>query len=272
MSVTTQRLWQAKLRLSPSELLVLARLSCFASEDGSNIYPSMARVADEINLSLRSVRRIVAGLEAAGYLSVVTPSKGGRGRTTCYRLNLPGGEPVETVSNVTPFPAGKTVSDTALFGLINSGTSITVSDKTVSPMVINSVTGDTRIKREPEKKVREDKSSLFRADFDEWYAAYPRKRDPGDALKAYIRARESGVSRETLLVAVHGYAAERSGHDPKFTKHPATWLNKRSWQNEKELPHVEQRDNLPAQPKFKNGALAALHRLSGSGMFGPDNA
>jgi uncharacterized protein YdaU (DUF1376 family) len=74
-------------------------------------------------------------------------------------------------------------------------------------------------------------------DFAEWYQQYPKKRDPQDAAKAYAAARKTGASREELLNAAMRYAAECDANrtDPKFIKHPATWLNKGSWHNEPDL-------------------------------------
>lgn len=366
------KLWKARLPLGPSELLVLVRLADFAHEDGSCIYPSMARVAADLNLQLRSVRRIVARLEKMGYLIVVKPSAGGRGQTTHYRLVLP--EPAvlepptsDAGTNVSRFPTGKTVTATSLY-LSNGDRGVTVSvsptvtvaslypkansdrgvtvtnttiDKTVTVAGRNSDPAVTQPLKQPLKKRKSERAcSLLpdadalpvlerieqttversvpchqppppdaqasglltsphaategasvepvlaghgseperkrrdkelKADFDEWYAAYPRKCDPGAALTAYVRARRNGVSRETLLNAAHGYAAERSGEDTKFTKYPATWLNKCSWQNQKDVPHDQHRNNISAKPKFKNGALAALYHLAGAGVFGPDS-
>jgi hypothetical protein len=41
---------------------------------------------------------------------------------------------------------------------------------------------------------------------------------------------------EELLAGAMRYAAERVGQDPKFTKNPATWLNKGSYADEPAQP------------------------------------
>jgi hypothetical protein len=38
-------------------------------------------------------------------------------------------------------------------------------------------------------------------------------------------ARKRGVSNEAMLAGAKRYAGKRAGQDPKYTKHPATWLN-----------------------------------------------
>jgi hypothetical protein len=66
-------------------------------------------------------------------------------------------------------------------------------------------------------------------DFDEWYAVYPKHKAKGEAERAYSRARSKGATAEVLIAGARRYAVERAGQDPKYTKHPATWLNAKCW-------------------------------------------
>jgi len=65
------------------------------------------------------------------------------------------------------------------------------------------------------------------ATFNEFWDAYPKKADKIAAKKAYAKAIKSGATPESLAAAAARYA--RSIEDPKFTKHPATWLNAGSY-------------------------------------------
>lgn len=67
--------------------------------------------------------------------------------------------------------------------------------------------------------------------FAEWYAVFPKHVARADAARAYSAALKK-ASREGLLAAAHRYAAEQKGQDPRYTKHPATWLNKGCWLDE----------------------------------------
>lgn len=75
--------------------------------------------------------------------------------------------------------------------------------------------------------------ALLNADFDEWWTVYPRKEAKEDARAAYLKARR-GIDASTLWQAAKAYAA-KPGREPKFTKLPATWLNKGCWADEKEI-------------------------------------
>jgi hypothetical protein len=71
------------------------------------------------------------------------------------------------------------------------------------------------------------------ATFAEWWAQYPRKDAKLAAKKAYVaivagkhRDPEARATPQQLLAAVKAY---KFPSDPRFIKHPATWLNDGSW-------------------------------------------
>lgn len=67
-------------------------------------------------------------------------------------------------------------------------------------------------------------------DFDTWWNEYPRKVSKGQARKAYSRAIKL-VDAKVLLEGVKRYKSEREHEDPRYTKHPATWLNGECWED-----------------------------------------
>ena len=70
------------------------------------------------------------------------------------------------------------------------------------------------------------------ADFEAWWAVYPRKVEKVAARKAFERAWalvDPPDKLATLIAAATAYA-ERT--DPAFIKHPTTWLNKGCWSDE----------------------------------------
>jgi hypothetical protein len=68
--------------------------------------------------------------------------------------------------------------------------------------------------------------------FVEFYAAYPLRKARGDAERAWAKATREGADPQALIEAATLYAKQRAGQDPKFTKHPATWLNQKCWLDE----------------------------------------
>lgn len=65
--------------------------------------------------------------------------------------------------------------------------------------------------------------------FEAFWSAYPRKVAKGAAKKAYRHAL-TRASHEEILAGAKRYAASKP--DPKFTKHPASWLNADCWLDE----------------------------------------
>lgn len=87
-------------------------------------------------------------------------------------------------------------------------------------------------------------STAVERDFDEWYAAYPRKRGRGQAIKAYRSARKK-VSRDTLMDCMIEQIPTLIKEGVNFAPYPATWLNGERWADEPD--HQPQQDSgLPS--------------------------
>jgi hypothetical protein len=75
--------------LTPSQKLVLLALARYGSDTGDSIYPAVATLATNSNLSPSQVQKILRRLEKIGYVEVVQRSAGGNFyATTLRRLNL----------------------------------------------------------------------------------------------------------------------------------------------------------------------------------------
>ncbi|WP_432034208.1 hypothetical protein [Streptomyces antibioticus] len=72
--------------------------------------------------------------------------------------------------------------------------------------------------------------------FADFWKAYPRRAEKRDAVRAWNRALGDGVPPERIVQAARDYARERHGEPARFTKHPATWLNKGCYDDESAPP------------------------------------
>jgi hypothetical protein len=69
--------------------------------------------------------------------------------------------------------------------------------------------------------------------FEWWWLAYPRRVSKGQARRAYERVLKSQLATaDELQRGAEHYARQRAGQDPRYTKHPATWLNAECWKDE----------------------------------------
>jgi len=91
--------------------------------------------------------------------------------------------------------------------------------------------------------------------FAEFYAQFPKKVERRAAQVAYAKAIKRGVDPAIILRGAMRYAAERAGQDPKYTKHPATWLNKGCWDDEP--------SPRSGQPQNRNAGVARLLQIAG---------
>jgi hypothetical protein len=92
----------------------------------------------------------------------------------------------------------------------------------------------SREERKGKEQGKEGKGTRARATssdplFDEFWQAYPRKTDKGNARKAWDKAVKKTSGRSIILAAA-AYAATKP--EPKFTAHPSTWLNGERWDDQ----------------------------------------
>jgi hypothetical protein len=104
---------------------------------------------------------------------------------------------------------------------------------------------------EEEKRERRDRQAR---DFKIFYDAYPKKKAPADAEKAFAKV---DVSIEIVL---HAIAEQRKSDDwqkegGRYIPYPATWLNQRQWENSLEVAALT---TVPAHPS----ASAALAKIA----------
>ena len=80
----------------------------------------------------------------------------------------------------------------------------------------------------------------FDTEFDTFWQEYPKKVGKGAAKKAFEKARQGGVTLESLVTAVRRQkcGSQWSKDDGQYIPHPATWLNQERWEDEVYSPGV----------------------------------
>ena len=110
----------------------------------------------------------------------------------------------------------------ALKPLVDNGFIVDASNvlATCKPAAIPETEGETEEEREAETEIR--------AAFEHFWKAYPRRKGRGHALRAWLAACKRAAPAEILA----GLSQYRWPDDPKYIKHPATWLNAQCWLDE----------------------------------------
>lgn len=108
--------------------------------------------------------------------------------------------------------------------------------------------GPTRQTANSRQQTADDASAPRFADF---WAAYPKKASKGAAEKAWTRATKK-ADPGSLIAAASAYALSVTDSDPRFTKHPATWLNQECWLDDMalDLPTPTRQETPP--PDYAN--------------------
>lgn len=109
---------------------------------------------------------------------------------------------------------------------------------------------------------------------EQFWSAYPRKVEKKAALDALDRVhRAATIPWKKFIAAVRSYAARST--DPKYTKHPTTWLNRGCWDDE---PGLKTNGNGAGKPVEETREIwesrARLYRQTGNWKYewGPDPA
>jgi hypothetical protein len=253
--------------LSCTAKIVGSRIAMHHNIETGRCDPSIGMLVSGTGMSESTVRRAIRELEEAGWAHVDRT----RGRhSNSFELQTP------TLSDMEGF---NPVNDDSVEGanpvtIDGVEDTPTLSQVTPEPCHMwhpNPVTVDTQ-KRESNSEEKSEEIDSIRLDlgdedsgrrpkgkdgdeisesFERFYQQYPRKAAKALASKAYRAVITKNLATpQELLAGAMRYAAERSGHDPKYTKHPTTWLNGGCWADEPVKPIAETIavDGMPVRP------------------------
>lgn len=215
--------WVADALLgNPGALALFLRLALMADRTTGEAWPSRAFLANALGCSVDTVDRHKRDLETIGALTV-TQRTGADGALTSnvYTVHLSPG----VAAPMRP----------------PSRTHAATPSRTGAALISNHFEQDPPIapqggRRRPPRQPLADTER--RADFDTWYAAYPKKVGRLDAQQAWRKALTDLPHVDALLTAVNTLTARlqaehRMAADwSRYMPYPATWLNGRRWEDE----------------------------------------
>jgi len=217
--------------LKPAAKIVLYWLADHHNSETGACFPSLKKLADECEMNKATVVRHLADLEARGLIARQHRHReNGSQTSTEYVLNMhepPVAKHDSPCRKMQQPPVAKCTPHNLVN--INHGNEPT-------PLPPKGGNG-----------------------FEDFYAVFPRKKDPQKARAAYARAIKK-VSPDVILSAARQYAREREGKDHQYTKHPTSWLNAGSWENQ---PDPSQQDfhNLVSQALGENHGLQPARQI-----------
>jgi hypothetical protein len=207
--------WVLDAGLSDRGIRIYALIARYADNDTLQAFPSRETLADRALCSVKSVDRAISELVAAGALR-----KAHRKNGDSYQSNL------YTVRRI-PDNLATRVSPPRDTGDARVGTPVTPPRDTGVPLTITTELDPENI--EPVNDIN--------AQFNDFWAVYPRKKGKGQARKAFEKA-IAKTDLETILAGVAAYVDNVDMSDPQFIAHPSTWLNGERWEDEYEETRV----------------------------------
>lgn len=258
-------------RLHSTAIRVAVVIASHLNRKTGEAFPSIKTIAAKSATPERSVERAIAELCKAGYLD---RRRGGFSQPNRYAI--PESSPHHGIIEEADIPAtdGGTDSDSSAIGGGNDNISTATDGGSFPPLVAAQSRHGWRTNplREPIEKEPIELESISPprrgreptqpdAGFEAFYVAYPRKASKGTARKAWVKAVKQ-TDPAVIIAGAQRYAQERRGEDPRFTKHPATWLNAEAWQDEPSASTGGTiRPQLAAHGSAKDRTAAALRHM-----------
>lgn len=218
--------------------LLAVRLADFADDDGRGIYPGVKRLANETELSERTIQRILADFVQEGILVVVKEATGRPGIANAYDFDLAklfAYKPAHTGDSVSPVETAERGDNPAERGDTDDregchGDTRTVIEPPIEPSSLRVGARERSEDRQEQKKSE--------VEFTKWFAAWDKgdisfARNAWNALSADERA-ECVLRAPDVLMQVK--KADRAA--------AAVFLKNRGWKDIPELPPESERTLL----------------------------
>jgi hypothetical protein len=264
---------RADAELTPLAFMLAYVLANLVNDRKGYAWPSVARLAAECHVTENGVKKVIRYLVERGHLSVELGT--GRGKTNHYRWILKGDEQHSVHDEQVkhrPAQCDHKEQRTSPLSDRKGITFVTPSE----PERGNS--GSEKGQLAFQKGVTPVAPTLFKESnydpiyrlstprhvhitstaFDDFWRAYPKKVARTDAMRAFDRAARLAPTDEIIRGAIR-YAAERAGENTRYTKHPATWLNKGCWSDPPVTPREFPEERLSVNTHTSGSIRARMH-------------
>jgi len=205
--------WAFEQRLNDSVAkLVLIGIADRYNPDLGYAYPSVVWLAQVADCAERTVQRKLGILQEIGMITVLASPSTDQKTRGANKYNLPALEGVTQCRGVTKSGGGGDTLD---------------------------VGGVVTPRSHPNYRTIDNYNNMISL-FEMFWKACPRKVGKKHALSAFKTASKHN-DPEMLIKAMTAYAdlVKRKAIEPRYIKHPSTWLNGGCWEDEEEQPQAE---------------------------------
>lgn len=211
---------------NPGQMLVLLAMCDNASgpdtETPGMCYPSIKHLASKCGLSERQVKRHLVALDERGLVTKDRRLRRADGTMGVWRYTVHYQGTPAAPGDSTRGHGGSTPEDTE--GK-NQGTPMSPQEPSVEPSVEPSLLS----------LIPADSGESGDRQFEEWWAAYPRKVAKQDARRAWAKLDPAERAISIERIPMHCAYWQRTNRATEHIPHPATWLNRASWTDELDM-------------------------------------
>ena len=224
-------------------------ISRYINRGTGQAWPTQGTLAKDTRMSRRGVQLCINSLAKHGHLFVVAGK--GRGLRSTYEMIIHTPDDEEKANYGSPYEEKKGERQCAFSGVEKANETHEKANgatkKGERPFAQNSLKEpfdelfeiesiSPALKSTPPVGSKSSLPSKEKSSFDEAFEslwrAFPKRIARPAARRAWDAAIRHGADPQHIIAGALRYAAERTGQDPKFTKHPATWLNNECWLDE----------------------------------------
>jgi hypothetical protein len=251
---------------NPLRKLVLIKLCDNANDDGY-CFPSYKRISDECEISRRSVINHINQLEIDGVISKSNRFKNGEFTSNEFIINYKrlielGSESVALGSESVALG-----SESVALGSAGDARGV-VQEMHLEPSLLT--VSEPSINRQ---LIVNESSIKNNVHFDKFWEIYDKKIDRKSCEKIWAKINPSEEEAVKIVYAAGEYV--KTVTDKQFQKHPKTWLNNESWNNDLIISNGATQNVTKHQTQLNAASAifaAAVDSAGGQSFVLPDNS
>lgn len=230
-------------QMKPSSLSTLKALAFCTGTHSTACYPSVRTLQEMTGHSVRTIRAALNDLEEMGFITRAARA----GTSTVYTLQIDVMRAhhrrrrwTETRDSGNPY-AGDPDAVTVVDEIPVEEQLVKVkrgnfAEATVEPVEVETPAPVPAVAQVDLAPAKAKKNTGVDADFEEFYAAYPRHVGKEAARRAFVKAVKNKAPAADIIEGARRYAAATAaaGTETRYIAHPATWLNAGRWSDDME--------------------------------------
>lgn len=227
--------------LTTAQMATLKALAFCTGERSNACYPAVQTLREMTAVSVNTIRAALKDLEAMGFITRTRRV----GTSTVYIMQIDAMRAVhrrrrwtETRDTGNPYAgdhnAVTTVDEIPVEEQPVKVKRINFAEATVEPVEAETPAPVPAVAQADLAPAKAKKHTGVDADFEEFYAAYPRHVGKEAARRAFVKAVKTKAPATDIVEGARRYAAATAaaGTETRFIAHPATWLNAGRWSDD----------------------------------------